>query len=38
MLNKMWNQKEWKDKPTLDEQQIEENALKLQLAIHNNLA
>lgn len=37
MLNEMWKQLEYKKKPILDEQQIEENAMKLHLAIHNNL-
>jgi len=37
MLNNMWKQLEYKNKPILDEQQIEENVMKLQLAIHNNL-
>ena len=37
MLNEYWSQQEWKEKPILDEQQISDNAMKLQLAIHNNL-
>lgn len=37
MLNKMWNQKEWKEKPMLDEQLITEINMKLQLAVANDL-
>lgn len=37
MLNRMWKELEHKEQPILDEHQIEENAMKLQLAIHDNL-
>ncbi|UJL47072.1 YolD-like family protein [Virgibacillus sp. NKC19-16] len=37
MLNKYWEQEERKEKPVLDEQQIEEIEMKLQMAIHNDL-
>ncbi|MFA1820537.1 YolD-like family protein [Virgibacillus oceani] len=37
MLNQMWAEDDKKEKPILDEQQIEENSIKLQLAIHNSL-
>ncbi|WP_066189359.1 YolD-like family protein [Amphibacillus sp. Q70] len=37
MLNEWTEEDNWKTKPILDEQQIEENSMKLQLAIHNNL-
>jgi len=36
MLNQMWKELEYKDKPTLDEQQIEENANKLQFAVYHH--
>ncbi|MFS0672062.1 YolD-like family protein [Ornithinibacillus sp. 179-J 7C1 HS] len=36
-LNQMWKQQDYKKKPILDEQQIEEINVKLQLAIHNDL-
>lgn len=38
MLNDMWAQQERKEKPILDQQQIEDNAMRLQMAIHNDLA
>lgn len=38
MLNEMWAQQERKEKPILDEQQIEDNAMRLQMAIHNDLS
>ncbi|MGJ9458698.1 YolD-like family protein [Oceanobacillus sp. CF4.6] len=37
LLKDMWEQKEYKEKPILDEQQLEEINMKLHLAIHNNL-
>lgn len=37
LLNDMWEQKEYKERPILDEQQLEEINMKLHLAIHNNL-
>ena len=37
MLNQMWKELEYKNKPILDEQQIEDNAMKLQLAMQNKL-
>lgn len=38
MIKEMWAEDDKKEKPILDEQQIEENAMKLQLAIHNDLS
>ncbi|WP_164219415.1 YolD-like family protein [Virgibacillus sp. YIM 98842] len=38
MIKDMWAEDEKKEMPILDEQQIEENMMKLQLAIHNNLS
>ncbi|MCM3396501.1 YolD-like family protein [Oceanobacillus profundus] len=37
MLNQVWKELDHKEKPILDEQQMEENAMKLQLAIHDSL-
>jgi len=37
MINDLWSEDDKKEKPILDEQQIEENAMKLQMAIHNGL-
>ncbi|MFD1848886.1 YolD-like family protein [Oceanobacillus bengalensis] len=37
LLNQMWKEKEYKEKPNLDMQQLNEMNSKLQLAIHNNL-
>ncbi|WP_077318167.1 YolD-like family protein [Virgibacillus proomii] len=37
MLKQMWKEKEYKTKPILDEQQMNEISLKLQLAITNDL-
>ncbi|MCF3942233.1 YolD-like family protein [Oceanobacillus alkalisoli] len=37
MLEDMWAQQEWKEKPMLDEQQIVEINMKLQLALNEDL-
>ncbi|WP_337019877.1 YolD-like family protein [Oceanobacillus massiliensis] len=37
LLKDFWKQQEYKEKPTLDEQQAGEINMKLQLAIHNDL-
>ncbi|MBR3118957.1 MULTISPECIES: YolD-like family protein [Oceanobacillus] len=37
MLKALQIEYNYKEKPILDEQQVEENAIKLQLAIHDNL-
>ncbi|WP_156290801.1 YolD-like family protein [Oceanobacillus salinisoli] len=37
-LNDMWKDQEKKSKPILDEQELEELGMKLQMAIHNDLA
>lgn len=37
MLKEMWSQKEWKEKPMLDEQLITEMNLKLQFALKDDL-
>lgn len=37
LLNDMWEEKEYKKKPILDEQQLIEIDMKLQCAIHNDL-
>lgn len=37
MLNDYWESTEYKQKPILDEQEIEEIGIKLQMAIHNDL-
>nr|WP_306798604.1 YolD-like family protein [Oceanobacillus saliphilus] len=37
LLNDMWKQKEYKEKPVLDEQQLEDINRKLHLAIHKNV-
>lgn len=37
MLEEMWEQQEWKDKPILDEQQMVEINMKLQLALNEDL-
>jgi len=37
MLNDYWKTTEYKDKPTLDEQELEEIGMKLQMAIHDDL-
>ncbi|GIO26370.1 YolD-like family protein [Ornithinibacillus bavariensis] len=38
LLRRVWKQQEYKDRPNLDEQQIEEINMKLQLAIHDDLS
>ncbi|GAB3055264.1 YolD-like family protein [Virgibacillus ainsalahensis] len=37
LLNQMWKEKEYKEKPILDEQKIQDIETQLQMAIHNNL-
>ncbi|MFC3040405.1 YolD-like family protein [Virgibacillus xinjiangensis] len=37
LLNKMWEEKEYKEKPILDEQKMQDINAQLQLAIHSNL-
>lgn len=37
LLREMWSQKEWKEKPILDEQLVNEINLKLQLALKDDL-
>ncbi|MFC2947662.1 YolD-like family protein [Virgibacillus sediminis] len=37
LLNQMWKEKEYKEKPILDEQKMQDINAQLQLAIHNNL-
>jgi len=37
LLNDYWESTEYKQKPILDEQEIEEIGIKLQMAIHNDL-
>ncbi|WP_068672264.1 YolD-like family protein [Oceanobacillus sp. Castelsardo] len=37
MLNDYWKTTEYKQKPVLDEQELEEIGMKLQMAIHNDL-
>jgi len=37
MLEEMWNQKEWKEKPMLDEHLMNEINIKLQMALANDL-
>lgn len=37
LLKEMWSQKEWKEKPMLDEQLVTEINLNLQLALKDNL-
>ncbi|MFA1818987.1 YolD-like family protein [Virgibacillus oceani] len=37
MIKEMWAEDDKKEKPIQDEQQIEENVMKLQLAIHDSL-
>ncbi|MEC5424295.1 YolD-like family protein [Virgibacillus sp. C22-A2] len=37
LLNQMWEEKEYKEKPLLDEQHMYEINMKLHLAISNNL-
>ncbi|MFC2948128.1 YolD-like family protein [Virgibacillus sediminis] len=37
LLNQMWEEKEYKEKPILDEQKMQDINAQLQLAIHNNL-
>ncbi|WP_067727684.1 YolD-like family protein [Oceanobacillus damuensis] len=38
LLNDMWKRKEYKEKPVLDEQQLEEINRKLHMAIHKHLS
>ncbi|MFB4472130.1 YolD-like family protein [Oceanobacillus caeni] len=37
LLNEYWKTTEYKQRPILDEQELEELGIKLQMAIHNNL-
>ncbi|MFB4471851.1 YolD-like family protein [Oceanobacillus caeni] len=37
LLNEYWKTTEYKQRPILDEQELEEIGMKLQMAIHNNL-